>query len=69
MSFENTIHSGSGGLAHSTFGAGGLPQGEAEETVTHDKHHLGLGMWRERVSGARMHSALGLSFFMSYFRK
>lgn len=48
MSFENTVHSGSGSLAHSTFGAGALPQGEAEETMTHDKHHLGLG----NVAGA-----------------
>lgn len=39
---KNAIHPGSGGLAQST-GAGCLPWEEADETVMHDKNHLGLG--------------------------
>ena len=39
---KNTIHSGSGGLAHSTLGVRCLSREEAEETVVHDKNHLKL---------------------------
>lgn len=40
---KNAIHSRSGGLAQSLFEAWCLPWEEAEETVMHDKNHLG---WR-----------------------
>lgn len=40
---KNVIHSGHGGLAQSTFGAGRLPQEEVEEAVMSDENHLGLG--------------------------
>lgn len=58
MSFEE--HSGSGGLAQSSFGAGRLPQEDVEEVVTSEENLMRIisvwGMRQETVSGAWMRS-------------
>lgn len=58
MYFEE--HSGSGGLAQSSFEAGRLPQEDVEEVVTSEENLMRIisvwGMRQETVSGAWMHS-------------